>query len=101
METEVNRGKATETDLRMGFKTPEWSQEIRERMVQKNTGWDRAPRIKENGLRRETSEFGDRQGSQKIPFVIGGDVRTLGGRGTGSSRPALCVSHREWGTWKG
>lgn len=40
-------------------------------------------------------------GAQKNPLVTGGDVRTLGGQGTGSSRPALCVSHREWGTWEG
>lgn len=61
-------------------------------------GWDLDPRIKEKRPPRETSEFGDRQGARKSPLVTGGDVRTPGGQGTGSSRPALCVSHREWGT---
>lgn len=70
-------------------------------MAQKNTGGDPDPRIKGNSPRRETSEFGDRQGAQQNPFVMGGDVRTLGGQGTGSSRPAMCVSHREWATWEG
>lgn len=64
MGTEANRGKATDADLRMGLETQEWSQEIRERVAQNNTGWDRDPRIKESSPRRETSEFGDRQGAR-------------------------------------
>lgn len=55
MRTEANRGRGTETDLRMGSETQEWSGD-RGRMGQKDTGMgqrkaggrelDRDPRIK-------------------------------------------------------
>lgn len=73
METEANRHR---------FKDGLETQEVRERRPQDKGKWP---------LERDF-------GAQKDPSVTGGGVRTLGGQGTGSSRPALCVSRREWGT---
>lgn len=67
------------------------TQEVRERMTEKH--WV-GPKPQDKGKWPLERDFG----AQKNPLVTGGGVRTLGGQGTGSSRPALCVSRREWGT---